>query len=98
MQATDHAPRLPPTGPPRSLAGPRASVPSMDLGLHLPNFTFPDGPAALATDVRRAAQVAEEAGFTKLSVMDHVWQIRGVGPREDPMLEAYTTLGYLAAV
>ncbi|MFL6101247.1 MAG: LLM class F420-dependent oxidoreductase [Actinomycetales bacterium] len=70
----------------------------MDLGLHLPNFTFPDGPAALATDVRRTAQVAEEAGFTKLSVMDHVWQIRGVGPREDPMLEAYTTLGYLAAV
>jgi F420-dependent oxidoreductase-like protein len=70
----------------------------MDLGLHLPNFTYPGGPATLAADVRRTAQAAEQAGFTKLSVMDHIWQIRGIGPREDPMLEAYTTLGYLAAV
>jgi F420-dependent oxidoreductase-like protein len=70
----------------------------MDLGLHMPNFTYPGGPATLAADVRRTAQAAEQAGFTKLSVMDHVWQIRGIGPREDPMLEAYTTLGYLAAV
>jgi F420-dependent oxidoreductase-like protein len=70
----------------------------MELGLHLPNFTYPGGPATLAADLRRTAQAAEQAGFTKLSVMDHLWQIRGIGAREHPMLEAYTTLGYLAAV
>ena len=40
---------------------------------------------------------ADEAGFAKLSVMDHVWQIGHIGPPELDMLEAYTTLGYLAA-
>ena len=39
---------------------------------------------------------AEEQGFSKLSVMDHVWQITGFGPPELDMLEAYTTLGFLA--
>jgi F420-dependent oxidoreductase-like protein len=69
----------------------------VELGLHLPNFTYPDGPSALARDLGRIAATAEDAGFTKLSVMDHVWQIRGVGPPEHDMLEAYTTLGFLAA-
>src|SRR6476469_4676201 len=69
----------------------------MDLGLHVANFTWPGGPATLTADLGRAARLAEEVGFTKLSVMDHVWQIRGVGPAEHEMLEAYTTLGYLAA-
>ena len=69
----------------------------MNLGLHLANFTWPGGPTTLASDLARAAKLAEDVGFTKLSVMDHVWQIRGVGPAENEMLEAYTTLGYLAA-
>ena len=69
----------------------------MDLGLHLPNFTYPAGPTKLASDLGRAAKLAEQAGFTKLSVMDHVWQIHVIGPPEHDMLEAYTTLGYLAA-
>jgi alkanesulfonate monooxygenase len=69
----------------------------MNLGLHLANFTWPGGPTTLASDLGRAAKMAEDVGFTKLSVMDHVWQIRGVGPAENEMLEAYTTLGYLAA-
>ena len=43
------------------------------------------------------ARTADEAGFEFLAVMDHFFQIGGVGPPEDPMLEAYTTLGYLAA-
>jgi alkanesulfonate monooxygenase len=68
----------------------------MDLGLHLSNFTWPGGPTTLTADLGRAARLAEDVGFTKLSVMDHIWQIRGVGPREHEMLEAYTTLGYLA--
>jgi alkanesulfonate monooxygenase len=69
----------------------------MDLGLHLPNFTLPGGPATLAADFGRAAKLAEDVGFKKLSVMDHVWQISMVGPEENEMLEAYTALGYLAA-
>jgi alkanesulfonate monooxygenase len=69
----------------------------MELGLHVPNFTWPNGPQSIAKDLTRIAVAAEDAGFGKLSVMDHVWQIRGVGPAEHDMLEAYTTLGYLAA-
>ncbi len=69
----------------------------MKLGLHLPDFTYSGGPAALAGDLTRTARAAEDAGFEMLSVMDHVWQIGVIGPPENEMLEAYTTLGYLAA-
>ncbi len=69
----------------------------MRLGLHLPNFTYPDGPAYLARDLSVIAATAEEVGFDRLSVMDHLWQIPMAGPAENEMLEAYTTLGYLAA-
>jgi F420-dependent oxidoreductase-like protein len=69
----------------------------MKLGVHLPDFTWPDGPQHLASNLSRVAAAAEQAGFDKLSVMDHVWQIGVVGPPEHEMLEAYTTLGYLAA-
>ena len=68
----------------------------MELGLHVSNFTWPGGPSTLAEDLGRVAQAAEDGGFSKLSVMDHVWQIGHVGPPELDMLEAYTTLGYLA--
>jgi F420-dependent oxidoreductase-like protein len=68
------------------------------LGLHVARFTWPGGPPALAGDLRRVAVAAEEAGFDRLSVMDHVWQIHVNGPPEQEMLEAYTALGYLAAV
>jgi alkanesulfonate monooxygenase len=67
------------------------------IGLHIADFTFPSGPAGLADDLTRVAVAAEEAGFARLSVMDHVWQISVLGPPEHEMLEAYTTLGYLAA-
>lgn len=69
----------------------------MKIGLHIADFTYPSGPSGLADDLTRIAVAAEEAGFARLSVMDHVWQITGVGPPENDMLEAYTTLGYLAA-
>jgi F420-dependent oxidoreductase-like protein len=68
----------------------------MKLGVHLADFTWPDGPQALGSDLKTVARAAEDCGFTKLSVMDHVWQIGGVGPPEHEMLEAYTALGYLA--
>jgi F420-dependent oxidoreductase-like protein len=69
----------------------------MDLGLHLADFSYPAGAPALRRDLAAIARAAEQAGFRKLSVMDHVWQIGPVGPPDMDMLEAYTTLGYLAA-
>jgi F420-dependent oxidoreductase-like protein len=69
----------------------------LEIGLHVANFTYPSGPAGLADDLTRVAVTAEEAGFARISVMDHVWQIPVLGPPEHEMLEAYTTLGYLAA-
>jgi alkanesulfonate monooxygenase len=68
----------------------------MEIGLHVSNFTWAGGPQALASDLARVAATAEENGFAKLSVMDHLWQIHMIGPPEQEMLEAYTTLGYLA--
>jgi F420-dependent oxidoreductase-like protein len=70
----------------------------MHLGLHLANFTWSGGSTTFVDDLVRTARTAEDVGFTKLSVMDHVWQIGMVGPREHEMLEAYTALGFLAAV
>jgi F420-dependent oxidoreductase-like protein len=69
----------------------------MEIGLHIPDFTWPGGPAELAKNLARVAETAEEVGFARVSVMDHVFQIRVVGPPEMDMLEAYTALGYLAA-
>jgi alkanesulfonate monooxygenase len=69
----------------------------MHLGVHVSNFTWPGGPATMADDLTRVATASEDLGFAMLSVMDHVWQIEHIGPPEHDMLEAYTTLGYLAA-
>lgn len=69
----------------------------MKLGLHLPDYTWPNGPSALRADLVAVARAADDAGFDRLSVMDHVWQISHIGPPEHEMLEAYTTLGFLAA-
>jgi F420-dependent oxidoreductase-like protein len=68
----------------------------MKLGLHIPDFTWQGGPVALREKLANVALFGEEAGFDRISVMDHVWQIGHLGPPEREMLEAYTTLGYLA--
>lgn len=68
----------------------------MELGLHISSFTWEGGPATLGPKLAEVARAAEDAGFARISVMDHVWQIGVVGPPEQEMLEAYTTLGYLA--
>jgi F420-dependent oxidoreductase-like protein len=69
----------------------------MRLGLHISNFSWPEGPARLGTTLAEIASAADEAGFERISVMDHLWQIGVIGPPEMEMLEAYTTLGFLAA-
>ena len=68
------------------------------FGYHMPLFTFPDvAPEDRFDRVVQLACAAEAAGFDVVTVMDHFYQIGGVGPPQDPMLEAYTTLGALAA-
>ena len=68
------------------------------FGLHMPTYTFPDTPPErLLERVVDLACAAEQAGFSLVTVMDHLYQIQGVGPEADPMLEAYTTLAALAA-
>jgi len=67
------------------------------IGLHIADFTWPGGPPTLATDLAQVASLADDVGFARISVMDHVWQIGHLGPPEHEMLEAYTTLGFIAA-
>lgn len=65
---------------------------------HMPSYSFPDAaPGHLFDQLVENTLAAEDAGFDLVTLMDHFYQIRGVGPEEAPMLEAYTTLGALAA-
>jgi F420-dependent oxidoreductase-like protein len=68
----------------------------MRIGLSIAEFDPPRGSQHLAADLARVAATADQLGFYALSVMDHYFQIRMVGPPELPMLEGYTTLAYLA--
>lgn len=68
------------------------------FGLQIPNFTFPDvADEEMFETIASIAQAAERSGFDSVWVMDHLYQIGMVGPETDPMLEAYTLLGGLAA-
>jgi F420-dependent oxidoreductase-like protein len=67
------------------------------LGLQIPSFTWPGGPEAIGPTLAGIARAADDVGFDSIWVMDHFFQIRGQGPATDPMLEGYTTLGFLAA-
>jgi len=69
----------------------------MRIGLQLPSFSWPGGPAEIAPRLTEIAQTAEAAGFASLWVMDHFFQLPDWGSLDSPMLESYTTLGYLAA-
>jgi F420-dependent oxidoreductase-like protein len=71
----------------------------MRVGLQLPSFSWPGGTGAIANRLVEIGQAAEASGFASLWVMDHFFQLpedTGWGGPEEPMLEAYTTLGYLA--
>lgn len=68
----------------------------MKLGLQIPDFTWPGGAAELGATLAKVARTADDAGFEFIGVMDHLFQIRSVGSDAREMLEAYTTLGYLA--
>src|SRR6202000_1510418 len=70
---------------------------NMKVGLQIPDFSTPRGAEALGRERAQVARAADDAGFEYIAVMDHFFQIPSVGPAEKEMLEAYTTLGYLAA-
>ena len=69
----------------------------MQLGIHVIEFTVPEGPRGIADELARVGAAVETAGVTHLSVMDHYFQMEAFKPATDPMLEGYTTLGFLAA-
>jgi F420-dependent oxidoreductase-like protein len=68
----------------------------MRIGLQIPSFTWPGGPARLGARLAEIARSADDAGFASLWVMDHFFQIPMVGAAEREMLEGWTTLGFLA--
>ena len=68
----------------------------MRLGLHYWNFSTPADPAAIAPTLAETARVAEQAGFHSFTAMDHYFQMDGMASADEPMLEGYTTLGYVA--
>ena len=73
----------------------------MRLGLQLPSFSYPGGTPELRPRLTEIAQAAEAAGFESLWVMDHLFQLpadTGWGGPDEPMLESYSTLGFLAGV
>jgi F420-dependent oxidoreductase-like protein len=72
----------------------------MHIGLQIPSFKYPGGATAIRPKLKEIVTTAEEGGFYSLWVMDHYYQIKGLFGEAytDPMLEAYTTLGYFAGL
>ena len=69
----------------------------MKLGLQIYSFTWPGGPEAIGPTLARSVRTADEVGFDSIWVMDHFWQIGSPGSELQPMLEGWTTLGFMAA-
>lgn len=70
----------------------------MHLDLHVSRFDWAGTPATIAPGLAHLARTAEKVGVRTLSVMDHYFQMEAVAPADHPMLEAYTTLGFLAGI
>jgi len=69
----------------------------MKVGLHIVTWDFPGGPTAIGPTLAAIGDAAEESGLTDISVMDHWFQMDWHAPATEPMMEGYTTLGFLAA-
>jgi F420-dependent oxidoreductase-like protein len=67
------------------------------FGLQVNSFTWSGGAAAIGPTLARVTRTADDVGFDSIWVMDHFFQIRGLGPPEAPMLEGLTALGFMAA-
>lgn len=72
----------------------------MYIGLQIPSFKYPGGTPAIRPKLKEIVTTAEAAGFYSLWVMDHYYQIKGLFGEAytDPMMEAYTALGYFAGL
>jgi F420-dependent oxidoreductase-like protein len=68
------------------------------IGLQVPRFTWPNAPDSIGPKLAEIGKTADEAGFASIWVMDHFFQIRGVGAAEEPMLEGYSALNYVAGI
>ena len=82
----------------RRLPPHRRSVTSMRFGFHFMDFTLPGEPRSIAPALRDTAVAAEEVGGSWFTVMDHYFQMERFRTALDPMLEGYTTLGFVAGV
>lgn len=69
----------------------------MEYGLHIADFTWNSGLAQLGPALAKHVRDAEDAGIRRITVMDHFWQLRMIGPESNEMLEAYAALGFIAA-
>jgi F420-dependent oxidoreductase-like protein len=69
----------------------------MEFGIHIADFTWKSGSAGLGPALAAHVRNAEAAGIQRITVMDHFWQLPGIGPADHEMLEAYATLGFIAA-
>jgi F420-dependent oxidoreductase-like protein len=67
------------------------------FGLQINSFTWPGGAGNIGPTLAKVVRTADQVGFDSIWVMDHFWQIRGLGPPEAPMLEGQTALGFIAA-
>jgi F420-dependent oxidoreductase-like protein len=67
------------------------------IGLQIPSFSWPGGDTAIGPTLAASTEAADAAGFDSLWVMDHFFQIRGVGRPEEPMLEGWSALAFMAA-
>ncbi len=70
----------------------------MKVDLHVTRFDWAGSPAGIGPGVTRLARSAEAIGIRTLSFMDHYFQMDVMAPAEDPMLEGYTALGFVAGV
>lgn len=70
----------------------------MKIGLQINQFTWPGEPKSISKILTDIATTADQGGFSSIWVMDHFFQIGHLGKPEEPMLEAYTTLGFLAGI
>jgi F420-dependent oxidoreductase-like protein len=68
----------------------------MKLAVHCANLSWPGGPSALGPTLAAVARTADEGGVSALTMMDHYFQMETLGGPPEPMLEGYTSLGFLA--
>lgn len=68
----------------------------MHVGLIIPKFSWRGGPAAIGARLGEVVRLAEAVGYDSIWVVDHFFGLPKLGPIDDAMLEAYTTLGYVA--